>query len=185
MLTAVPSRIAVMWTGRVVAALCAPLIALSAAGRVSAQSDGNGFARALLVEHNRARDDAGVPRLTWSGKLAGEARGWAEVLAREGRMRHSSQQESGGAGENLWMGSAGYFGPDVMVGAFVNERQHYIHAAFPNISRTGKWQDVGHYTQVVWRDTREVGCAVARGKKVDFLVCRYWPAGNWMGQVAY
>ena len=176
---------ATMWTGRIVAALCAPLIALGAAGAVTAQSDSNSFARQLLVEHNRARDEAGVPRLSWSSKLAHEAQGWAEVLAREGRMRHASHEESGGAGENLWMGSAGYFGPETMVGAFVGERQHYIHAAFPNISRTGKWQDVGHYTQVVWRDTREVGCAVARGAKDDFLVCRYWPAGNWMGEVAY
>ena len=175
-----------MWTGRVVAALCAPLIALSAAGGVSAQSDGNGFARALLVEHNRARDDAGVPRLTWSGKLAGEARGWAEVLAREGRMRHSTHAESGGAGENLWMGSAGSYGPDTMIGAFVDEKRIYRHGPFSaQVSTTGKWEDVGHYTQVVWRDTREVGCAIARGRKDDFLVCRYWPAGNWMGQPAY
>jgi hypothetical protein len=72
-----------------------------------------------------------------------------------------------------------------MIGAFVNEKRDYVHAAFPKVSRTGKWQDVGHYTQVVWRDTREVGCAIARGAKDDFLVCRYWPAGNWMGQLAY
>jgi hypothetical protein len=174
-----------MWTGRIVAALCASLIALGAAGALSAQPDGTGFARELLAQHNRARDDAGVPRLAWSSKLAREAQQWAQVLSREGRMRHSTNEESGGAGENLWMGSAGYYGPDRMIGAFVDERQHYIHAAFPNISRTGRWQDVGHYTQVVWRDTREVGCAVARGAKDDFLVCRYWPAGNWNGQVAY
>ena len=176
---------ATMWTGRIIAALGVPLIALVAAGGVSAQPDINGFARALLAEHDRARDEARVPRLAWSSKLAREAQSWAEVLAREGRMRHATHEQSGGAGENLWMGSAGHYGPDTMIGAFVDEKRHYVHAAFPNISRTGKWQDVGHYTQVVWRDTREVGCAVARGRKDDFLVCRYWPAGNWMGQVAY
>ena len=186
MLTAVPSRIAVMWTGRVVAALCAPLNALGVAGGVSAQSGINGFARQLLVEHNRARDAAGVPRLSWSSKLAREAQGWAEVLAREGRMRHSTHAESGGAGENLWMGSAGSYGPDTMIGAFVDEKRIYRHGPFSaQVSTTGKWEDVGHYTQVVWRDTREVGCAVARGERDDFLVCRYWPAGNWMGQPAY
>jgi uncharacterized protein YkwD len=177
-----------MRTSRIIAAVVAPLIALGAAGGVAAQraeSQPGGFAQALLVEHNRARDEARVPRLAWSSKLAREAQGWAEVLAREGRMRHSTHAESGGAGENLWMGSAGYYGPDTMIGAFVDERQHYVHAAFPNISRTGRWEDVGHYTQVVWRDTREVGCAIARDRKDDFLVCRYWPAGNWMGQVAY
>jgi hypothetical protein len=173
-----------MRTGRVVAALVAPLSAIAAAGGVAAQQV-NPFARALLEEHNRARDDAGVPRLAWSGKLAREAQAWAEVLAREGRMRHASQQERGNAGENLWMGSVGYYGPERMIGAFVDEKRHYRHAAFPNVSRTGKWQDVGHYTQVVWRTTSEVGCAVARGAKDDFLVCRYWPAGDWVGQIAY
>ena len=174
-----------MWTGRVIAALCAPFLALGAAAGVAAQADGNGFAQALLAEHNRARDEAGVPRLAWSGKLAREAQGWADMLAREGRMRHAGNEEAGGAGENLWMGTAGYFGPERMVGAFVDERQHYVHAEFPKVSRTGRWEDVGHYTQVVWRDTQEVGCAVARGRQDDFLVCRYWPAGNWMGQLAY
>ena len=174
-----------MRTGRIIAALLAPLIAVGAAGAVGAQANSNGFARQLLAEHNRARDEAGVPRLAWSSKLSREAQGWAEVLAREGRMRHSTNEDSGGAGENLWMGSAGHYGPDTMVGAFVDEKRHYIHAAFPKVSRTGKWQDVGHYTQVVWRDTQQVGCAVARGDKDDFLVCRYWPAGNWMGQVPF
>jgi uncharacterized protein YkwD len=177
-----------MWTGRVIAALCVPLIAMGAAGGVAAQrqeAQPNAFAHQLLALHNRARDDAGVPRLTWSSKLAREAQGWAERLARDGRMYHSNDEQSGGAGENLWMGSAGYYGPETMIGAFVDEKQHYVHAAFPQVSNTGRWEDVGHYTQVVWRSTQQVGCAVARGAKDDFLVCRYWPAGNWMGQLAY
>jgi hypothetical protein len=177
-----------MKSGRIIAACVAPLIALGAAGGVAAQrseSQPFGFAQQLLIEHNRARDEARVRPLAWSSKLAREAQAWADVLAREGRMRHSTHAESGGAGENLWMGSAGHYGPDRMIGAFVGEKQFYVHAAFPRVSRTGRWEDVGHYTQVVWRDTREVGCAVARGAREDFLVCRYWPAGNWMGQHAY
>ena len=151
-----------------------------------AESPGNRFAQALLVEHNRARDEAGVPRLAWSSKLARDAQAWAEKLARDGRMYHSSHEENFDEGENLWMGSAGRFGPDTMVGAFVEEKRLYRHVPFSaRTSTTGRWEDVGHYTQVVWRDTKEVGCAVARGEKDDFLVCRYWPAGNWMGQIAY
>jgi len=174
-----------MRTGRVIAALLASLATIGAAAGVAAQQV-NPFARALLEQHNRARDGAGVPRLAWSSKLAGEAQAWAEVLAREGRMRHAPREVSGGAGENLWMGSAGYYGPDTMIGAFVDEQRVYRHVPFgTEVSTTGQWQDVGHYTQVVWRDTREVGCAVVSGAKDDFLVCRYWPAGNWWGQVAY
>ena len=172
--------------GRTVAATAASLVALSAATAVSADTPSNTpFAQVLLAEHNSARDEAGVPRLKWSVKLASEAQGWADQLAREGFMRHASDAESHGAGENLWMGSAGYYGPASMVGSFVNEKRFYQPGAFPRVSRTGRWEDVGHYTQVVWRDTREVGCAVARNGSDDFLVCRYWPAGNWMGEVPF
>lgn len=145
----------------------------------------NEWSQRMLNEHNRARDEASVPRLRWSGKLAREAQAWAEVLAREGRMRHSDGQVGSGAGENLWMGSAGYFGPEAMIGTFVEEKQYFLRGTFPRVSSTGRWEDVGHYTQVVWRDTREVGCAVARNARDDFLVCRYWPAGNWMGEAPF
>lgn len=145
----------------------------------------DGFSDRLLAEHNRERDRMGVPRLAWNDRLALEAEAWARALAQDGGLRHASQSESGGAGENLWMGTAGYSAPENMVGAFVEERRFYRHGKFPEVSQTGNWQDVGHYTQVVWRGTREVGCAVARGEGNDFLVCRYWPAGNWMGQSPY
>lgn len=175
-----------MKTGRVIAALTAPLIAMGATSAVSAEQPGTPFTQALLTEHNRARDAVGVPRLTWSNKLAGEAQAWAEQLAREGRMRHATHEQSGGAGENLWMGSAGYYSPQTMVAGFVDEKRIYRHVPFgANVSTTGKWQDVGHYTQVVWRGTQQVGCAVARNARDDFLVCRYYPAGNYWGQIAY
>ena len=46
----------------------------------------------------------------------------------------------------------------------------------------GRGGDVAHYTQLVWRDTREVGCAVAAGQHEDILVCRYANAGNYRGE---
>lgn len=174
-----------------VAIVLKSIIALGLAASFAAQppasaADGQDpFARQVLAQHNLERSRTGVPPLAWNARLARDAQAWAQQLAREGLLRHTSHAENGGAGENLWMGSAGYFAPETMVGAFLDERRHYRHGAFPNVSRTGNWQDVGHYTQVVWRGTREVGCGVARGAGHDFLVCRYWPAGNWMGQRPY
>ena len=49
---------------------------------------------------------------------------------------------------------------------------------FPTVSRSGNWETVGHYTQMVWPTTTRVGCAVASNASNDFLVCRYSPAGN-------
>lgn len=169
-----------MEKGRIIAAFGAAIaVACLSVPPLSASDERpNSFARQLLEAHNDARDDVGVPPMQWSQRLARQAQDWAEVLASEGRMRHTTQAQREGAGENLWMGAAGYYGADVMVGAFVDERRYFRAGTFPNVSTTGQWRDVGHYTQVIWRDTREVGCAVARGRDNDFLVCRYWPAGN-------
>lgn len=140
------------------------------------------FAAELLNAHNTERARFGAPNLRWNPQLAREAQGWADMLAGEGRMRHASAAERHGAGENLWMGSAGAYPASVMVGAFVAEKQYFTPGTFPQISRTGNWRDVGHYTQVVWHGTQELGCAVARNQRDDFLVCRYWPAGNTYGE---
>ncbi|KPP86389.1 CAP domain-containing protein [Erythrobacter sp. HL-111] len=137
---------------------------------------------AWLAAHNRERAAFGSAPLAWNAALADEARAWAARLARENVLRHSARHERGGTGENLWMGSAGYYSPSDMIAAFTGEKRHFRAGTFPHVSRTGNWADVGHYTQVVWADTREVGCAAARGPQFDVLVCRYWPAGNVMGE---
>lgn len=145
------------------------------------QQRANPFAWQLLARHNLERDRKGLQRLRWSGKLASEAQVWADRLAIENTMRHADYQVRGGAGENLWMGSAGYYSADQMVDAFLDERRHYRAGAFPEVSRTGRWEDVGHYTQIIWPSTEELGCALSRNGTNDFLVCRYWPAGNMVG----
>jgi hypothetical protein len=38
---------------------------------------------------------------------------------------------------------------------------------------------VGHFTQVVWRNSKQVGCAVASCSGQDLWVCQYSPPGNW------
>lgn len=73
------------------------------------------------------------------------------------------------------MGSAGYFSAEDMVGGFLPERAQFRAGTFPQVSRTGNWADVGHYTQIIWPRTTEVGCAVTKGAAMDFLVCRYKP----------
>ncbi|MHA6317487.1 CAP domain-containing protein [Altererythrobacter sp. CAU 1778] len=171
-----------------IAAGGAAIACLWVSAGVTAQDRGrpvNGFAAQLLDLHNDARGSAGVGELAWSGRLAAEAQQWANELARRGQIQHSTRDARRGAGENLWMGSAGYYDADAMIGAFIAERRNYMHGTFPQVSRTGRWTDVGHYTQIVWRETQEVGCAVAQGRQNDFLVCRYWPAGNTYGKKAY
>jgi len=46
----------------------------------------------------------------------------------------------------------------------------------------------GHYTQVVWRATQKVGCALGRCAGLTYpstIVCDYGPGGNVSGQKPY
>ena len=111
-----------MGKGRIWAALLVP-IALCAGAAMA--SDGASFAARLLAEQNAERDQVGVPRLEWSGKLAQDAQSWANSLAREGTMRHAGDAATGGQGENLWMGDARAYGPEAMIGTFLAERRYF------------------------------------------------------------
>ena len=141
----------------------------------------NAFALRLLADHNAERARKGAPQLTWGHDLAQQAQSWADRLAHDDRMYHSDRETRHGAGENLWTGTTGCYSADDMVGGFLNERKFYRPGTFPEVSTSGRWEDVGHYTQVIWPGTQQVGCAVAHNKAHDFLVCRYWPAGNVFG----
>lgn len=139
----------------------------------------------LLTVHNAERTRLGLPPLTWNASLARDAGDYARVLLARGRLEHAGARDRKGSGENLWMGTAETWSSDAMVGMFLDERRYFRAAAFPDVSLTGNWADVGHYTQIVWRDTREVGCAIDTGNGMDVLVCRYYPAGNVVGQAPY
>ncbi len=76
------------------------------------------------------------------------------------------------------MGSRGAYLPAQMVGNWASEKVSFRPGVFPAVSRTGNWADVGHYSQIVWPATTQVGCAIASNRSDDFLVCRYAPAGN-------
>ncbi|QJQ32558.1 hypothetical protein GV829_08930 [Sphingomonas lacunae] len=132
----------------------------------------------LLLLHNQERSRFGSPPLAWDAGLATGAEQWAARIGGDGILEHSGVEA---LGENLWMGTAGHYRIEDMVGAWAEERQDFRPGRFPDVSRTGNWSAVGHYTQMIWRDTQSVGCGLYRGRTWEVLVCRYAPAGNVMG----
>jgi uncharacterized protein YkwD len=140
------------------------------------------FEQRVLAAQNRERAALGLPPMIWDAALAASARHWASDLALSGRFEHSPFIPSNPQGENLWAGTRGYFPVEASVNAWLREKQNFVPGVFPNNSRTGRVQDVGHYTQIVWRDTGRVGCAMATGQAEDVLGCRYSQPGNWRGE---
>lgn len=132
----------------------------------------------LLAAHNRERAAVGVPPLRWDPALAAAAASYGPTLAALGRLEHSPRGSRPGQKENLWMGTRGAYSPEQMVGNWAEEKAWFRPGIFPNVSSTGNWLDVSHYTQMIWRSTTDVGCAVHQSRTSDYLICRYSPGGN-------
>lgn len=155
--------------------LISPLL-MGAAGRYQ------NFDERILAAHNRERATVGVEPLRWSPALAASAEQWAGHLAATGGFEHAPEKDDAPEGENLWAGTRGRYALEEMTGAWIREKKFFQPGLFPANSTTGDYEDVGHYTQLVWRNTGEVGCAMATSRSEDVLVCRYSHAGNYRGQ---
>ncbi len=140
--------------------------------------DASTFETRLLATHNRERASYGSAPLRWDPKLAIAAASYGPALSAMGRLQHSSRVNRPGQAENLWMGTRGSYPPEAMVGAWIGEKRYFRPGIFPNVSSSANWQDVGHFTQLVWKETTYVGCAVHRDARWDYLICRYSPKGN-------
>jgi len=136
----------------------------------------------LLTAQNKYRSELGLPPLRWSASLAQSAQQWAGELAKIDQLKHS---DAPGVGENLAMWSTGQASLTKLVGIWGAEKQYFVHADFPDVSTTGNWQAVAHYSQLIWRQTKDVGCGIATGGGNDFLVCQYSPRGNIIGEKVY
>jgi uncharacterized protein YkwD len=151
----------------------------------SGAQDLSGMAAAMVAAHNDARSraeptpDPALPALQWDEDLAQIAEDWANQCVWEHSM--------GETGENLaWFSYT--VEPAAVVEAWFSEISDYDYAT--NTCAAGKM--CGHYTQVVWRDTTRVGCAMVTcadvegiGMAGDLWVCEYDPPGNWVGEKPY
>ncbi|MBN8807284.1 MAG: SCP-like extracellular [Sphingomonas sp.] len=144
-----------------------------------------GFDARILAAHNRERAALGIAPLRWDQSLAADAAIWARHLAATGQFEHAPDGKGAPEGENLWAGTKGYYSAEAMVDGWAREKRYYKPGRFPDNSTTGRVADVGHYTQLMWRGTGRVGCALATGAVEDVLVCRYGDAGNYIGETPF
>jgi uncharacterized protein YkwD len=143
---------------------------------LAAAAWGQDMPKEMLAAHNAARAKVGVPALTWSDDLARSAQEWADKLIAERRFEHRSKSKYG---ENLFEMRGAQATPAKVVERWVSEAANFD-------AKSNKCKGMcGHYTQVVWRDTKQLGCAVARGGGREIWVCEYAPPGNYVGRRPY
>ena len=132
--------------------------------------------REMLAAHNAVRAGVGMARLEWSDRLAARAQDWADTLGTRNQFFHRPHSTYG---ENLFEITGASVSPAYVVNAWAEEARDYDY-------RANRCRGVcGHYTQIVWGDTKDVGCAVARGAGREVWVCDYDPPGNWAGRRPY
>ena len=133
----------------------------------------------MLSLHNAYRAKANASPLSWSSTLAKGAQEWADYLRdNEGcAMRHPTSGEE----KNRYL-SGNSWGQNLMSatrGSAQMAVDGWGPSECPGYSPTAQGvQGTGHFTQMVWKDTREIGCAKASCDGSSIWVCNYSPAGN-------
>eukprot|EP00929_Paragymnodinium_shiwhaense_P082885 TRINITY_DN43899_c0_g1_i1.p1 TRINITY_DN43899_c0_g1~~TRINITY_DN43899_c0_g1_i1.p1 ORF type:complete len:196 (-),score=31.69 TRINITY_DN43899_c0_g1_i1:218-805(-) len=135
----------------------------------------------VLERHNVYRCMHDVGALEWDDELAKSAQKWAD----NGKFEHAQDRQLDGAdfGENLAWGAPSQTGSEA-VKSWYDEVEKSDGGKIESFSK-----ETGHYTQLVWKVTKKVGCGRAKStqggqREGDFWVCRYLPAGNVEGQFA-
>ncbi len=125
-----------------------------------------------LSAHNRYRKLHGVPPAVWSKKVAASALAYAETCP--------SGHSTSVYGENLAWASYD-MSINLVVKKWYDEEPRY------DYGNPGYVSGVGHFTQIVWKETTEIGCARATGcgpdnsLRANTWICQYSPPGNYRG----
>ncbi len=134
----------------------------------------NAQAQAFLQVHNAARSEVGVAPLRWSAEVAAYAQQWANRLAATGTFEHRPPPRI--YGENIYAAQGKNLTPADAARNWLSERAAFVRGE----------GGAGHYTQMVWRQTTEVGYGIAKGADgTVYIVGNYSPPGNMMGEPPY
>ncbi|XP_062930245.1 uncharacterized protein LOC134360095 [Mobula hypostoma] len=141
------------------------------AAPVSGEDSGN-FAEQLLNSANKYRARHGAQPLILNSQISRDAEKWAKHLVKSRTLKHSDTPY----GENIWYQQ----GPadcqvtgQAVVDSWYNEIKDY------DFSSSGFQKNCGHFTQLVWQDSKEMGVGLASdGKGFTVVVAQFNPAGN-------
>ncbi|KAH8798395.1 PR-1-like protein [Flagelloscypha sp. PMI_526] len=130
----------------------------------------------MLDLHNKFRAERNAPAMKWSDKAAGKAQEWANKC----KFEHSGGT-LGPFGENLAAGTGDSYDAAAAFKSWGEDEEGDFDPKNPQPS---------HFTQVVWKDSTEVGCGMAecdgifdaKFGKAKYFVCEYSNQGNVIGQ---
>ncbi|XVF57254.1 hypothetical protein PTKIN_Ptkin06aG0190100 [Pterospermum kingtungense] len=128
--------------------------------------------RDFLNAHNAARKEVGVPPMIWDNVLEAYALNYSQARVDSCHLKRAVVP----SGQNLAFGSRDLSATDA-VRRWVSEKNDY------NLE-TGSCASVCiHYTQVIWINSTQLGCAKVRcNNNGTYITCYYYPPGNTPGK---
>ena len=146
----------------------------------------------IVNRHNALRAKEGANNMelmTWDDNLQSSAKTWAEGCVHE----HPDNLAQLGIGQNLYARTVKTINLTRGVDYWYDEKQFYTYDS----QQCAAGEECGHYQQVVWANSRHVGCAVqhckplknlpepSEGSEGMLFVCDYRPPGNYLNQHPY
>ena len=125
--------------------------------------------------HNQYRTKHQVDDLKWNSEIEKIAQDYSEILALNPLERSSNTYKGEILGENLYK-SKGIIGKEVTFEWYREVDNYDFSTHSPKIDRIA-----GHFTQLVWKETKEIGCGAAYFGSCCAFICNYYPAGNSIG----
>merc|ERR1712241_139115 len=131
----------------------------------------------MLKQHNDYRAKHNADPLTIDQGLMDKAQAWADELVANNNFAHNPNKDMNGEtwGENIYMASGGEASAIDATRSWYCEVDDYYNTI-------NKWQNspaIGHFTQVVWKDSHKVGFGIATGSDgMTRVVAQYQPCGN-------
>ena len=136
------------------------------------------FELGALKLHNKYRNKHHSPPLTLNKELCLIAKNYSEKLTENNskKIEYSFGKYKGNdMGENIYMCQGKEATPEMAINEWYNECKKY------NFQKDFQ-KGTEHFTQIIWKDTKEVGFGIANKGNKYFIVANYYPPGNFLGQ---
>ena len=159
--------------------------------------------RSLVAQGNQAGQPSAtnMNKLTWDSELARNAQRWADQCPDDpphdpNRKTLKFPMQPGQNKADSWNSVNDFdWQLSTKIQSWYDEVKDFPSDNVKAFSMNGATGVIGHYTQVVWAETKKVGCGVmyykdSRPKSSSYpyrktLVCNYYPPGNYLGQPVY